>query len=320
MKKTTKIIAILIVLAAVVVGSVFLLQGLNFDVINSQGEVANKERDLLFFTLSLSLIVVIPVFTMLVVFSLRYREGNKKKAVYKPDWDFNWLLEAIWWGIPIVIILILSIVTWISTHDLDPYKPLDSDVKPVPVQVVALQWKWLFIYPEQGVASVNFLQFPEKTPVNFTITSDAPMNSFWIPSLGSQIYAMSAMSTKLHLMADRTGDFRGYSANISGEGFASMRFTARSSTKADFDTWISKLKSSPKSLDLTSYNKLAEPGVVDKPIHYRLGDPQLYDRIVLKYMMPQPIQGSAKPAPADQVKGEDAHMKTDNMTKVDGTR
>lgn len=319
MKKTAKVVAFLLVLAAVVVGSVFLLQGLNFDVINSQGEVANKERDLLFFTLGLSLIVVIPVFVMLIVFSLRYREGNKKKAVYKPDWDFNWVLETIWWGIPIVIIGILSVVTWISTHDLDPYKPLDSDVKPVSVQVVALQWKWLFIYPEQGVASVNLLQIPEKTPINFTITSDAPMNSLWIPSLGSQIYAMSGMSTKLHLMADTVGDYKGSSANISGEGFASMRFIARSSTQSDFDAWVAKLRSSNQTLDLVSYDKLAEPSVVSEPIGYRLGDPHLYDRIVLKYMMP-PRQSGANASPASQSlnKPADSGMHEMDMMKMDG--
>ena len=312
MKKTAKVVAFLLVLAAVVVGSVFLLQGLNFDVINSQGEVANKERDLLFFTLGLSLIVVIPVFVMLIVFSLRYREGNKKKAVYKPDWDFNWVLETIWWGIPIVIIGILSVVTWISTHDLDPYKPLDSDVKPVSVQVVALQWKWLFIYPEQGVASVNLLQIPEKTPINFTITSDAPMNSLWIPSLGSQIYAMSGMSTKLHLMADTVGDYKGSSANISGEGFASMRFIARSSTQSDFDAWVAKLRSSNQTLDLVSYDKLAEPGAVSEPIGYRLGDPHLYDRIVLKYMMP-PRQSGSHALPAKRGEHEMKNKDIQNM-------
>lgn len=307
MKKTAKVVAFLLVLASVVAGSVLLLQGLNFDVFNSQGIIANKERDLLLFTLALSLIVVVPVFTMLIIFSLRYREGNKKQAVYKPDWDFNWILETIWWGIPIVIIAILSVVTWVSTHDLDPYKPLDSDVKPISVEVVALQWKWLFIYPEQGIASVNLLQFPEKTPVNFTITSDAPMNSFWIPSLGSQIYAMSGMSTKLHLMADTVGDFKGSSANISGEGFASMRFIARSSTQADFDAWVSELKSSSKSLDLISYNKLAEPGIVNEPISYRLTDSHLYDRIVLKYMMP-PHQSGTNTETHDM-----DMMKMDNM-------
>lgn len=288
MKNLAKVVAGIVIAVAVVYGSYLLLRDLNFDVFNSQGEVANKERDLILFTLALSLIVVIPVFTMLVIFSLRYREGRKKKAVYKPDWDFHAGLETIWWGIPIAIILVLSVVTWISTHDLDPYKPLDSDVKPVPVQVVALQWKWLFIYPEQGVASVNLLQIPEKTPINFTITSDAPMNSFWIPSLGGQIYAMSGMSTKLHLMADRTGDFKGSSANISGTGFASMNFVARSTSQADFDKWVDNIKNSHdfETLDLATYNKLAMPDIVEKPILYSLGDYQLYDRIVLKYMMP----------------------------------
>ncbi|MNH50032.1 Cytochrome bo(3) ubiquinol oxidase subunit 2 precursor [compost metagenome] len=297
MRRLIKIVIALLIVGVVAVGVTMLLKGINIDVLNPQGEIARKEHQLIVFTLLLSLVVVIPVFVMLIVFSLRYREGNKR-AAYRPNWEGNRLLEAIWWGIPCVIIVILGIVTWQSSHELDPYKDLDSSVTPVNVQVVALQWKWLFIYPEQQVATVNELIIPEKTPINFTITSDAPMNSFWIPSLGSQVYAMSGMSTKLRLIADRIGEYRGSSANISGEGFADMNFMAKSRSKTDFDAWVQQTKSLDTGLDEEVYKTLAEPGVQERPLYYSLKDKDLYDKIIMKYMMP----------PAKNDDNHDAHM------------
>lgn len=260
-------------------------------VLNPQGEIAAKQRDIIIFTLMLSAVVVIPVFTLLGVFAWKYREGNQE-AVYRPNWDSNNVLEAVWWGIPCAIILILGIVTWRTSHELDPYRALDSSVKPLNVQVVSLQWKWLFIYPDQHIASVNLLEIPEKTPINFKITSDAPMNSFWIPSLGSQVYAMSGMSTQLHLMADTTGDFRGSSANISGKGFADMAFTARSASRENFDAWVQSAKNSGSGLHKSTYDKLAKPGVEKQSHFYRLDDAGLYDKIILKYMAHGSTHGS----------------------------
>lgn len=285
MKAVAKLVLTLIVLSAAVFGISLLLKGVNIDVLNPQGAIAVKERNLIVFTLILSAIVVVPVFAMLIIFSLRYREGNEK-AVYRPNWGGSRLLETIWWGIPCVIILILGVVTWQTSHELDPYKDLESNVKPVNVQVVSLQWKWLFIYPDLHVASVNELMLPEKTPINFTITSDAPMNSFWIPSLGSQVYAMSGMSTKLRLIADTTGDYRGSSANISGTGFADMNFMARSRSQTDFDTWVQQTHDRAGGLDMTIYATLAQPGTLEQPLHYSLKDDSLYDKIVMKYMAP----------------------------------
>jgi cytochrome o ubiquinol oxidase subunit 2 len=152
--------------------------------------------------------------------------------------------------------------------------------------VVALQWKWLFIYPEQHIASVNFVQFPDQRPLNFQITADAPMNSFWIPKLGGQVYAMSGMSTQLHLMADKPGDYRGISANMSGEGFSGMKFTARASTQKDFDAWVLKEKRSGVSLDKASYDQLALPSKDNAATTYTLAKHDLYDTIVMKYMAP----------------------------------
>jgi len=284
--KVVKGILLLVAIAGVVIIAAILLNGHNMPVLNPQGTIADQQRSLIIFTVLLGLLVVIPVFIMLFSIAWKYREGNTK-AKYAPDLDHSRLYETIWWGVPCIIILVLSVVAWKSSHDLDPYRPLVSNVKPVKIQVVSLQWKWLFIYPEQNVASVNFLQFPEDTPVNFEITSDAPMNSFWIPSLGGQVYAMSGMSTKLHLMADNIGEYRGSSANISGEGFAGMNFVAKASSKADFDTWINTNKNTATGLDMTEYEKLVAPSKNEKVKSYAVKQPDLYDKIIMKYMAPQ---------------------------------
>lgn len=264
--------------------------GVSIDVLQPQGEVAAKQRDLIVFTLALSLVVVVPVFFMLFYFAWQYREGNHK-AHYTPNWDGNRWLEVVWWGIPCIIIGILSVITWQSSHELDPYKPLVSDVKPVKVQVVALQWKWLFIYPELGIATTNDLRFPEKTPVNFEITADAPMNSFWIPSLGGQVYAMSGMTTKLHLKADTTGVYKGSSANISGEGYADMAFTARSLTARDFVAWVTHVKATGGALDTGRYAVVAQPAIVKEPDYFVLKEDDVYTDIIMKYMMPEHTAG-----------------------------
>jgi cytochrome o ubiquinol oxidase subunit 2 len=281
-----RLIFFTLALTAIVALGILLLYGNNIPVLNPQGIIASRQRDLIIFTVVLSMVVVIPVFILLFMISWKYREGNKKTKKYTPNWDGNKALEAVWWRVPIIIILILSVVTWRTSHELDPYKPLDSAVKPITIEVVALQWKWLFIYPEQEIASVNMLQFPEKTPVNFKLTSDAPMNAFWIPSLGGQVYAMSGMSSRLSLMADGVGSYDGRSANISGEGFAKMKFIARSSTSADFEAWTQEVRRTSSNLTMEEYNQLASPGVPDRAETYVLTETSLYDKIVMKYMMP----------------------------------
>jgi len=250
-----------------------------------KGQVATQERDLLLIIQVLMLLVVIPVYFLTFLFSWVYRAHNKK-AKHTPDWDHHHVAEYIWWGLPFILILIIGILTCVRTYQLDPFRALPSDKKPLTIQVVALQWKWLFIYPEENIATVNFVQFPVDTPLHFEITADAPMNSFWIPQLGGQIYAMPKMKTELYLMADALGDFRGSSANISGAGFSSMHFIARSSSEEDFHRWVVDLKNSPETLDLTEYQKLALPGT-DVPISsYRLGKEKLFDWIIMKYMHP----------------------------------
>jgi len=251
-----------------------------------KGEIALKERNLLFLIQAIMLLIIIPVFICTFVFSWKYRAGNPK-GVYDPDLVDNIFLEFVWWGIPFVIVVIISVITWYKTYELDPYKPIESDKKPITIQVVALQWKWLFIYPDEKIATVNFLQFPKDTPIHFEITADAPMNSFWIPDLGGQIYAMAKMKTELYLIADHTGDFRGYSANISGEGFADMHFIARASSEEEYQNWVESTSQSEIELDWKSYTQLALPGESQPLVLYQLKDLTLFDKILNKYMYPR---------------------------------
>jgi cytochrome o ubiquinol oxidase subunit 2 len=269
--------------SALVMLFVTLANGNNMAVLNPAGIIAEKQKNLIIFTTILGLFVVVPVFILLFGIAWKYREGNTR-ARYTPNAKGNTWLEILWWGIPALIILVLSVVTWQSTHDLDPYKEIDSEKDHKTVQVVALQWKWLFIYPDLGIASVNYLPIPEKTPIHFNITSDAPMNSFWIPNLGGQVYAMSGMSTTLHIEASSTGIYRGSTANISGEGFAKMKFNAQSMTQKDFDAWADQTAASPNMLDMDSYKTLAKPSTADAPKVFRLMEPDLYNKIMMKYM------------------------------------
>jgi cytochrome o ubiquinol oxidase subunit 2 len=225
----------------------------------------------------------VPVFALTFYIAWKYRASNKK-ARYTPDWDHHTGIEALWWAIPLALITILSVITYKTSHELDPFRPIASDKKPLTVQVVALQWKWLFIYPEQNIASVNFVQFPEDRPVNFQITSDAPMNSFWIPQLGGQMYAMSGMNTKLHLIADEPGTFRGSSANISGEGFSDMVFSAKATSEAEFDEWVREVKEDTDYLDMSAYGELAEPDIPKEVLYYGSVERSLYDKVVDSYM------------------------------------
>lgn len=284
MKKKFKVLFFILLTLAVIALSVVYLSTINIAVLHPKGMIALKERNLFIIITLIMLIVVIPVFILTWVISWKYREGNKAK--YTPDWDKHLLSESIWWGLPCAIVLAMGILVWKSSHELDPFKPLESNRKPVRVQVVALQWKWLFIYPEQNIATVNFLQFPEQTPINFEITADAPMNSFWIPELGGQIYAMPGMKTKLHLIANEEGSFRGSSANLSGKGFAGMKFIAKASSQLEFDDWVESIKESSNFLNLKEYNKLAEPSENNPVASYVLEKEDLYDWIVRKYMVP----------------------------------
>lgn len=263
---------------------VWLLQGSTFHVLRPTGQVAAQERDLIVLTVLLSLVVVIPVFTMLIMFAWKYSDKNKQRKTYTPEWHSNPLLEIIWWGIPIIIIGILGTVTWFTSHSLDPYKPLASQQKPLEVQVVALQWKWLFLYPEQHIASVNELVVVKDQPVHFTISADAPMSAFWIPTLGTQIYSMSGMNSQLNLVANKTGDYYGYNTNINGKGYAGMRFAVKVRSADEFARFVSQASASNKVMDEVAYQVLSQPGEMTNAYYYTLPDSKLYEQIVMKYM------------------------------------
>lgn len=271
------------VLVLILVGYL-LVRNVHFAVLQPDGDVAKQESSLLTFAFSIMMVVVVPVFCLLIIFAWRYRAGNDKKNVaYKPEWHENKWLETVWWGIPILIILTLGTAAAITAHTLDPYHKLDSKVKPVNVQVVALEWKWLFIYPDLGVATVNELPIPENTPIHFSLSADAPMSAFWVPSLGSQIYTMNGMSSQLHLMADHTGSFPGYNTNINGEGYSHMKFTVYAKTQRDFNAWVDSARKSPHMMDESMLQAISNPGTMGE-MTYMLMDDKLYDKIVMKYM------------------------------------
>lgn len=244
-----------------------------------KGRIALEERNLLLIVQAIMLIVVIPVYLFTFIFSWRY-SAQREKGKYDPDLVDNKVAEWFWWGIPTVITAAICILTYYKTDQLDPYKSIPSEKPEMTVQVVALQWKWLFIYPEEQIASVNFLQIPVGRPVRFEITADAPMNSFWIPHLGGQIYAMPGMRTKLNLIADEAGDFRGSSANLSGVGFADMTFKVKASTDEEFQNWVTSARGSAQAMD---YESLAKPGLMKSAEMYRF-QAGLFDQIIMKYM------------------------------------
>src|SRR3989344_6897846 len=215
----------------------------NFALFNPKGWIASEQKELIITATMLMLMAVIPVLVITFVFAWKYRAGNNAK--YAPTFDHSRLLQFTWWTALCAIIVVLSVIAWKSSYALDPRKTLKSNIKPITIQVVALEWKWLFIYPEQNIATVNFVQFPEDTPINFRITGDAPMNSFWIPQLAGQIYAMAGMDTALHVMAEETGEYMGVSSNYSGYGFSGMKFTAKATSREEFDLWIETVRQSP---------------------------------------------------------------------------
>ncbi|PPC75522.1 ubiquinol oxidase subunit II [Pokkaliibacter plantistimulans] len=247
-----------------------------------KGPIGQSGKSLILTATWLMLIVVVPVIVMTLVFAWKYRASNKN-ATYAPKWAHSHAIEVVVWFIPCVIIGVLALITWKTTHELDPYKPLESEVKPLHVQVVALDWKWLFIYPEQNIASVNELAIPTGTPIAFDITSASVMNAFFIPQLGSQIYAMAGMNTKLHLLADEPGTYMGMSANYSGSGFSGMKFDTLAMSTTDFNAWVEKVKAAPQPLEKEQYTELVKPSEANPVAHFSSVESNLYQSILNSY-------------------------------------
>lgn len=255
--------------------------------LDPKGLIASDEKTIMLTALYLMLIVVIPVIFLTLFFAWRYRASNTK-ATYRPEWAHSTLIEIVCWTIPGIIIAILAAITWNSSHTLDPYRPLSiNQTEPEVIQAVSLDWKWLFIYPKEKIATVNFVQFPVNTPVKFLITSQGAMNSFLIPQLAGQIYAMAGMQATLYLNANTTGDYLGFSANFSGDGFSDMKFTARASSQQEFRVWVNSVKQAKAPLLSTeNYLTLTKPSMRQPVTYYSSVEKDLFDAIVMQNMMP----------------------------------
>lgn len=265
-----------------------LLGGCQMIVLDPAGDIAQQQGNLVVISTLLMLLIIVPVMALTGWFAWRYRAANTS-ATYKPDWDHSTQLELLIWAGPLLIIICLGALTWVSTHLLDPYRPLartapgqavPANVKPLEVQVVALNWKWLFIYPEQGIATVNELAVPEGRPLRFRISSSSVMNSFYVPALAGQIYAMPGMETKLNAVFNQTGNYEGFSANYSGAGFSHMRFAVRSMTPEGFDRWTSEARARGSMLDRATYLELERPSEKVPIRRFAQVDAGLFDRIV----------------------------------------
>ncbi|NUO74440.1 MAG: ubiquinol oxidase subunit II [Lysobacter sp.] len=273
---------------AALLALVGLLSGCNLVVLDPAGDVAARQGQLIMVATALMLVVIVPVIALTFWFAWRYRAANRN-AKYTPDWDHSTQLELVIWGVPLLIIIALGAITWISTHLLDPYRPLDriaagrpvpAQVQPLEIQVVALDWKWLFLYPEEGVASVNEVAVPVDRPVRFKITASSVMNTFYVPHLAGMIYGMPGMETQLNAVINAPGEYQGFSANYSGAGFSHMRFKFHGLSDGDYQAWIAGLRQSKQSLTRAAYLELEKPSEREPVRHYASVDATLYDAIL----------------------------------------
>ncbi|AQS90214.1 MULTISPECIES: ubiquinol oxidase subunit II [Gluconobacter] len=261
-----------------------MLSGCTVDLLQPRGPVAEMNRDVMVAEFVIMMLVVVPTCVATLYFAWKYRASNKE-AEYLPTWDHSTAIEYVIWGVPAILIAFLGAISWWSTHAYDPYRPLQTDdnVKPLNVQVVSLDWKWLFIYPDLGIATINQLDVPTNTPLDFQITSDSVMTSFFIPRLGSMIYAMPGQQTQLHLIASAPGDYLGEASQFSGRGFSDMKFRTLAMDPAQFNDWVEKVKSGSENLDDTTYPKYAAPQEAAPVQYFAHVQPDLFDGIVAKY-------------------------------------
>ena len=263
------------------------LAGCNTVVLNPSGDIAAQQAHLVVVSTLLMLLIIVPVMFLICLFAWRYRKSNTS-AEYKPNWDHSTKLELLIWGAPLLIVIVLGLITWIYTHLLDPYRPLSridehrpiaASVKPLEVDVVAMDWKWMFIYPEQGIATVNELVTPIDVPVRFKMTSSSVMNAFYIPALAGMVYTMPGMETQLNAVMNKVGVYDGFSSNYSGAGFSDMKFKYHGVTQADFDAWVQQTRSGSK-LTRAAYVELDKPTIKHPIMHFGSYDQGLYDLIL----------------------------------------
>ncbi|HAG62455.1 MAG TPA: ubiquinol oxidase subunit II [Coxiellaceae bacterium] len=255
----------------------------NLGFLDPKGWVAKQELQLMLDTVALMLIVVIPVIIMSFAFAWRYR-ASKRQGQYQPNWSHSTLLELFWWGIPTILVIVLGVFVWKSSHELDPYRQLDKPGKPEIIQVVALQWKWLFIYPKEGIATINDLYVPVNQQVEFRITADAPMSAFGIPQLVGQIYAMAGMRTRLHMYSSNIGVYDGLNTQLNGDGFAYMHFPVHVASADDFSAWVNHVKAIGTPLTTENYGALYEPTINAPAQYFSSVSDGLFHAIMMQYM------------------------------------
>ena len=297
MKRIRKLLSIGLASLCVAVFLSGCSQTLLFD---PKGPIGDTERLVIIVSFALMLIVVIPVFIMAIWFPWKYRASNTK-APYEPKWSHSTKIESVVWLVPAVIVTVLGIIVWKTTHQLDPHKPIETGVKPIIIEAISLDWKWLFIYPDQQIATVNQIVFPANVPLSFKLTSATVMTSFFIPQLGSQIYAMAGMQTQLHLLADEPGTYAGQNQQFSGDGYADMNFKALAVSQGEFESWISKIRQSPDKLDMGRYQELEEPSRDNPVTYFSTIAPNLFEHILGKYnkamnMDPDAMKKKREPA------------------------
>ena len=264
------------------------LTACNRGVLDPAGPVASAEKTILINSTAIMLAIIIPTMMATVAFAWWFRRGNTK-AVYRPDWEYSGAIEMVVWGIPVLTVMLLAGIAWIGSHDLEPSRPLKSSTPPLNVEVVSLDWKWLFIYPDQGIATVNQLVVPAGTPVNFKLTSATVWNVFWVPQLGTMIYTMPRMTTRLNLQADKQGSFNGLSGHFSGDGFPGMQFQVQSLPADQFAMWAQGSRGKGAVLDGRGYAELSRPSSYVKPMTYGAVAPGLYDAIVGNRVPANPV-------------------------------
>jgi cytochrome o ubiquinol oxidase subunit 2 len=291
--------------AGLLIGCLLLAGCGSASVLEPAGPIAGANRTILLNALTIMLAIVVPTLVVALGFAWWFREGNTK-ARYDPQFVYSGRIELLVWSIPILVILFLGGVIWVGSHELDPARTIQSTQPAVEVQVVSLDWKWLFIYPQQGIASVNELVIPAGVPVHFSITSASVMNTFFVPRMGSMIYAMNGMQTNLNLKADRPGTFYGQSAHYSGDGFSDMNFTTRAVTVAQFNAWAAQARGAGPNLDAPAYRQLARQSTDIKPYRYGAVQPRLFQAIVTQKLPPGPgpNQGDAGPQVHPTTPGE----------------
>ncbi|MEM9967858.1 MAG: ubiquinol oxidase subunit II [Pseudomonadota bacterium] len=268
--------------------AVLAIAGCNLVVLNPSGDVAAQQGDLIIYATVLMLIVIIPVLALTVFFAFKYRASNEKSS-YDPEWDHSVSLEIVVWSVPLAIIICLAGLTWVATHRLDPYqdlrrisaeRPIDESVEPMEIQVVSLNWKWLFLYPEYGIATVNEVATIVDRPVEFKLTSATVMNAFYIPEMAGMIYAMAGMETELNAVLNMPGQFEGFSANYSGNGFSQMRFDVHAYEEENFDAWVDTVRSAPQALTSTTYVQLEQPSVDHRIEHFSSVEEGIWRKIL----------------------------------------